>query len=260
MELHSDIHPGTGPHLLLVHGFLSSRAQFEPNLAALAEVSRPVVVELWGHGRSPLPEDPAMFHPDAYVEAFERLRKRLGVEQWMVCGQSLGAGLTLRYALDHPEHTLAHIFTNSTSALADAEWAENVRQGSAMQAEYIMKGGREAIEQMPIHPKKATRMPENVKALLLEDVARIEPAAVARTMQYTVPEVPMRDRIGANRVPTLLVCGTREKRFEPYRAFAEQAMPEIEIVCVEAGHAVNIESAEAFNAAAVAFVRRQMAA
>jgi len=36
MQLHYDIHDGTGPYMLMVHGFLSSRAQWGPNLAALA--------------------------------------------------------------------------------------------------------------------------------------------------------------------------------------------------------------------------------
>ena len=46
-----------------------------------------------------------------------------------VCGQSLGATLTLRYALDHPERVLAQVFTNSTSALADSDWVAGVRAG-----------------------------------------------------------------------------------------------------------------------------------
>ena len=62
---HYEVHPGRGPHLLLVHGMLSSRAQWLPNLAALAAVCRPVTLELWGHGRSPAPADPAAYHPDA---------------------------------------------------------------------------------------------------------------------------------------------------------------------------------------------------
>ena len=135
MELHYDVHEGDGPFLLLVHGILSSRAQWQPNLPALARVTRPVVVELWGHGRSPTPEDASVYHPDAYVAAFDALRERLGASRWLVCGQSLGATLTLRYALDHPERVLTQVFTNSTSALADAEWVEGIRTEGSRQAD-----------------------------------------------------------------------------------------------------------------------------
>ena len=101
--LYYEVHEGDGPYLLLVHGLLSSRAQWRPNLRALQRVSRPVVVELLGHGRSPAPHGPDAYRPDAYSRAFEELREALGAERWLVCGQSLGAALTFRYALSHPE-------------------------------------------------------------------------------------------------------------------------------------------------------------
>src|SRR5450759_2376488 len=119
MKLHVEVEPGgRGPHLLLVHGFLSSRAQWRPNLAALKRHVRPVIVELWGHGRSPVPEDPAAYRVASYIDAFDAIRRELGVDRWLVCGQSFGAGLTIRYAHSHPAHVIAQIFTNSVSALS----------------------------------------------------------------------------------------------------------------------------------------------
>ena len=257
MELHFDAHPGTGPYLLLVHGFLSSRAQFAPNLAGLSRVTRPVVIELWGHGRSPVPNDPALFHPDAYVDAFERLRERLDADRWIICGQSLGAALTLRYALAHPNRVAAHIFTNTTSAFADAAWVENVRRNVSARGDAIAKGGRAGLEQMPIHPKHATRLPEESRAALLRDTTLLDPIGVAKTIEFTVPESPVRDRVHTNAVPSLLVCGTREKRFKDYRAFAEKTMPMLDVVCVDAGHAVNIEAASAFTESTTRFIEQQ---
>ena len=52
-----EVHPGEGPYALFVHGFLSSRAQWLPNLNQLSTVCRPVVVELFGHGRSTSPAE-----------------------------------------------------------------------------------------------------------------------------------------------------------------------------------------------------------
>ena len=42
---------GQGPYMLMVHGFLSSRAQWRINLPALGAFCRPVLLELLGHGR-----------------------------------------------------------------------------------------------------------------------------------------------------------------------------------------------------------------
>lgn len=257
MKLHCDVHEGRGPFLLLVHGALSGRSQWHPNLAALRRVARPVVIELWGHGRSPSPEEAALYQPEAYVRAFDDTRAALGVERWFVCGQSLGAALTLRYALDHPERCIAHVFTNSISALGDMEWVRRTQESAGALADAIEQGGREVIDRIPIHPARATRIPPVAQRALLEDAALLDPRGVARTFRYTVPNSSVRERATENRVPTLLVCGERETRFHAHREFAARTMPHAQIVGVDAGHAVNLEAADAFDAVVCEFLGRQ---
>ncbi|GIX46065.1 MAG: hypothetical protein KatS3mg131_0276 [Candidatus Tectimicrobiota bacterium] len=53
-------------------------------------------------------------------------------------------------------------------------------------------------------------------------------------------------------MPTLLVCGQRETRFMPLRAFAAGE----QVVDTPAGHAVDLEAAAAFNAATCPFLRQ----
>ena len=73
-SLYYEVRGTGGPFLLLVHGLLSSRSQWIPNVEALSKFCRPVMVELFGHGRSPTPEDPQLYSPDYYVLEFERIR------------------------------------------------------------------------------------------------------------------------------------------------------------------------------------------
>ncbi len=258
MELSYDVHAGHGPHLLLVHGFLSSRAQWLPNLPVLARVTRPVVVELLGHSRSPAPDDPAAYHPDAYVAVFEQLRQELGAARWLLCGQSLGAALTMRYALTYPEHVIAQAFTNSSAALADAAWIQARRRSALEQADSVESEGYAALEKLRVHPVHATRLPADVHAALLADAQHHTPRGIAQTLRYTTPQAPVRERLHSLQVPTLLVCGEREKRFEANRHFAEQTIPGLQVVGTPAGHAVNIEAAEAFNRAVCDFVSRHI--
>jgi pimeloyl-ACP methyl ester carboxylesterase len=253
-----DVHDGDGPYLLLVHGFLSGRSQWLPNLKALAEVSRPVVVELFGHGRSPSPEDPAAYTPQAYVAAFETIRLRLGAERWFLCGQSLGAALTLRYALDHPDRVLAQVFTNSNSALAEAGWAERIRPGLEAQARRLIDDGREAIDGHALNPARSKRLEPEVRKKLTEDVAMHDPRGLAWSGLYTVPTSSVRDRIRENVVPTLMVVGEREERFAAHRHAADEAMPHLETVALDGGHAVNLDATEAFNREVVEFFRRHV--
>lgn len=259
MQLHYDVHAGTGPYVLMVHGFLSSRAQWRPNLAALASVMRPVVVELWGHGRSPAPVDPACYHPEAYIAALDQIRERLGVERWFLCGQSFGAALTMRYALTHPDRVIAQVFTNSSAALADAEWINARRASGLQQAEEIERDGHAALARLRVHPVHARRLPPDVQAELVADAQLHTPSGIANTLRYATPNVPVRERVKDLRVPTLLVCGERETRFAPLRIFAEHTIPGLQVVGANAGHAVNIQAAEVFNAAVVDFCGRHVA-
>jgi pimeloyl-ACP methyl ester carboxylesterase len=97
-------------------------------------------------------------------------------------------------------------------------------------------------------------LPSDVRTALLADAKLHSPRGIAQTLRYTTPNVPVRERVGDLRVPTLLVCGEREKRFAANRAFAERHIPALQVVGTPAGHAVNIETAAEFNAAVVDFV------
>lgn len=257
-RLYHEVHDGDGPYLLLVHGMLSSRAQWMPNLAALSAFSRPVVVELWGHGRSPTPDDPRHFSPDGYVDQFELLREELGVERWLLCGQSLGASFTLLYALEHPERVTAHAFTNTNSALAQPRSPDRmdyVRQ----QIERLRTRGRAAIDEHPMSPLLNRKLSPELRDALAADIARITVDGYAAMMEHTQPASPLGHRLGENVVPTLLVVGEREERFAVLREHAERSMPRLEVVGLDANHAVNINQAEGFNRALRDFFLRELA-
>jgi len=253
VSLHYDVHDGHGPHALFVHGILSSRAQWMLNVGPLCEVCRPVVVELYGHGRSRAAESLDAYTPAGFVATFEKLRVDLGAERWFVVGQSLGAALTFRYALDVPERVVAHVFTNSASALSDGRRQRRMAETAPAMAKQIEAGGSAGLAALPIHPARAKRMPADVHEALLADAQLLDAAAVARFVEYTAAAPSLRDRVHENRVPTLLVAGTREESFVEPAQFARENMPNLEIVELDAGHAVNIQAADGFNTAVRSF-------
>ena len=251
---HWQVCDGDGPYLLLIHGFLSSRAQWQPNIRALGEVCRPVLLELYGHGRSPVPQESAHYAAQGYAAAIDAIREQLGVQSWFVCGYSLGAAISIRYALSYPTRVRGHVFTNSASAFADSRSSDAWRSDARESAERIRRGGKAALERIAVHPRRAKRLPPALYAALLADADRIDPEGVANAMEYTLPTASVRADLKDNRRPALLVCGRFEKRFAAHRAFAEAVMPALTIADVDSGHAVNMTAAEAFNAAVSAFV------
>jgi len=238
----------------MMHGFLSSSAQWMHNLHALSAVCRPVTIDLWGHGQSPAPADPAYYHPDAYIEALERIRRDLGCEQWFVCGYSISAGITIRYTHTHPEHVAAHLFTNSASGFAHAEQVAAWRNDAEPGATRIEQGGMNAIERIPVHPRFAKRLPQDIYAALLADATRLSPIGIANTLRQTTANASVRDIVSANPRPALLCHGIREKRFAESKEWASKNMAQLSTADLEAGHAVNMEDSAGFNVAATEFI------
>jgi pimeloyl-ACP methyl ester carboxylesterase len=250
------VHPGKGPFLLMVHGFLSSNAQWLANLPALGEVCRPVTAELWGHGGSPAPASPEQYSPAAYLQQFEQIRQQLGAERWFVCGYSLGAGLTFRYACTFPEQVYGQIFTNSNSALADEQQIQEWKSTAAKSAANIRQGGLAAIDRIPVHPRRARNVPAVVKGPLLEDCANLKPEGVANTLEYTNPFTSIRELAPTNPRPTLLCHGIKERRFADNKAWAQAHMQNLSVVEIDAGHGVNMEGQQAFDQHVCDFIRQ----
>ena len=244
---------GDKPYLMLLHGVMSSRAQWMDNVEALKAVCNPVVVELLGHGRSPAPTDPACYTPQAYVAFFDALREELGAADWFVCGQSFSAGLTMRYCLTHPDRVRGQIFTNSVSAFAGPDTPERQAERAESVAK-LRRLGREALPEQRFFPRSKGRLPDAVYEAMLADAYRIDPNALALGTEMTVPGLSMRDQFHRTAVPTLLVNGAWEKAFQPVAQFAGEQLPAMQRVDLDGGHTINAENAAGFNRAVCEFV------
>jgi len=245
---------GDKPFLLLVHGFLSSRGQWSANLEGLTRDCTPVTVDLLGHGRSASPMEPEAYTVAAYVRRFEALRERLGAERWFVCGQSFGAGLTIRYALEYPHRVIGQVFTNSISGFSPpmgGDLAERDKRAKALKG-----GARAALEALPFYPRASRRLAPHIWRDMVDDAVLLSPDGVAEAMRTTVPDLSVAADLGRIAVPSLLVNGTRETAFQPLRDKAAREIPGLEIVDIDGGHNINLDPPETFNAAVSAFVCR----
>jgi pimeloyl-ACP methyl ester carboxylesterase len=92
---------GTGPPLVLLHGGFGSVEMFGPNLDLLARRHRVIGVDLQSHGRTPAVERPMRF--ETMADDIAALIEHLGLERAAVMGFSLGGGVALRTAIQHPD-------------------------------------------------------------------------------------------------------------------------------------------------------------
>lgn len=110
MRLHRETH-GSGPALLLTHGFGESTRMWDDNVPALAETHRVTAWDLRGHGQSDKPDDPALYSHELALEDMEHVLE--GEDDVVLCGMSLGGYLSLAFRLRYPERVRALILVDT---------------------------------------------------------------------------------------------------------------------------------------------------
>jgi pimeloyl-ACP methyl ester carboxylesterase len=91
---------GTGPPVILIHGFGGSIWQWEHQQHALAEHFRVLTLDLPGSGLSDKPD--IEYRPDQMLDFFVGFMDALEISQATLVGNSMGAGLAIAMALEHP--------------------------------------------------------------------------------------------------------------------------------------------------------------
>lgn len=90
------------PTLVLIHGGLGSLHNWEPWIPKLVETRRVIRVDLPAHGLTG--RIPGDIYTRASMVAFVReVLAELGVDRFALAGHSMGGGVALLYALEHPD-------------------------------------------------------------------------------------------------------------------------------------------------------------
>ena len=116
---------GRGKPLVLLHGGFGSVEMFGDNVAALAKVRQVIGVDLQSHGRSPAANRPMRW--ESMADDVTALVHQLGLESAAVMGFSLGGGVALRMAVQHPD-AVERVVLVSTPFKSDG-WYPEMRAG-----------------------------------------------------------------------------------------------------------------------------------
>ena len=122
---------GKGEPLLLLHGGLGSIDMFGPNLAILSAHREVIAVDLQGHGRTTLGDRPISLIDMG--DDMAAIVKQLGYRQVDALGYSLGGGVALRLAVQHPD-VVRRLALVSTPFAQDGFFPEMLPQQAAVGA------------------------------------------------------------------------------------------------------------------------------
>src|ERR1044071_9341307 len=100
LHLYYEIH-GTGEPLILLHGGLGAAEMFEQILPSLSSNRQVIAVDLQGHGHTA--DIARALSYERMADDIAALIKYLGLEKADIMGYSVGGGVALRTAIQHPD-------------------------------------------------------------------------------------------------------------------------------------------------------------
>lgn len=254
MSLHVES-TGSGPPLVLLHGWAMHSGLWSPVLPKLASRFRVHLVDLPGHGHS-APTEPYTL---AAIAAAVAARCASLPEPPIVLGWSLGGAVALQWALDKPD-AVAKLVLVSTSPcfVARDDWPH------AMSGETLRRFGDELAASYPSTLQRFVTLQvqgsEHVREILAQMraqlLARGEPSRQSlKDALEVLAAIDLRTRLGAVGQPALVIAGERDTLVPPAAgAWLAATLPAGRLAPIAgAAHAPFLSHPEAFFAVSEAF-------
>ena len=260
LGLHAEV-AGSGPPLVLLHGFTGSAGTWGELTATLAADYTIIAPDLIGHGRSDAPADVGRYRMPRAAADLVALVRQLGHERAAWLGYSLGGRTALQVVTQHPEAVEALILEGASPGIADDdERAARVRGDEAM-AERIERDGVEAFvdtwERVALFASQLA-LPDETRAAIRATRTANTATGLANSLRGmgAGAQDPLQDRVAAITVPTLLIAGELDTKYVEIARDMARTMPDATMHAIEgAGHAAHLERPEAFQRPLLEFLR-----
>src|ERR1700676_1276391 len=241
VKIQYEVH-GSGPALLLTHGYSSTSAMWKGQIEALSKHHRLVVWDMRGHGQSAYPADPAAYSEALTVADMAALLDEVGAESAIVGGLSLGGYMSLAFYRAYPGRVRALLIIDTGPGFKkdDAREVWNRRAhdtGDRFEREGLGVLKSASRERSGVSHRDASGLARAARGMLTQRDARVI---------ESLPDI---------KVPSLVVVGADDTPFLAASDYMAAKIPGAKkVVIPAAGHAVNIDPPQAFIDAVLPFL------
>ncbi|MGH9418965.1 MAG: alpha/beta fold hydrolase, partial [Thermoanaerobaculia bacterium] len=134
---------GSGPPVVLLHGFTGSTETWTPFRATFSASNRVIAVDQPGHGRSSSPADANRYRLDRFATDLSRILDSSDVDRAVVLGYSMGGRAALRFAVDYPDRVAGLILESASPGISDEQQRRERRESDAALADRVERDGVE---------------------------------------------------------------------------------------------------------------------
>src|ERR1700730_7598495 len=241
VDIYYEAH-GSGPTLLLTHGYSSTSAMWQGQIEALSRHHKLVLWDMRGHGQSDYPRDPMAYSEALTVADIAALLDEVGAGKAIVGGLSLGAYMSLAFYRAHPERVRALLIIDTGPGFkkddARETWNKRAREtGDRFEREGLEVLKSASPERSGVSHRDASGLARAARGMLTQRDARVI---------ELLPDI---------KVPSLVVVGADDAPFLAASDYMAAKIPGArKAVIAAAGHAVNIDQPQPFIEAVLPFL------
>jgi pimeloyl-ACP methyl ester carboxylesterase len=226
---------GSGPAVVLTHGFASSSHMFAATVPALAADHTVIAWDMPGHGRSESPDDPSAYSVASFLAAMLDLVDEAGAERAVFVGHSLGGYLSLDLALTHPERIAGLVLVDTGPGYRN----DAARDGwNRMAGAYARDLEAKGLAGLPGGEELAAGVHDTATGLV--HAAR---NVLAQRDAHVIDGLP------TITAPTLVVVGSEDEPFVKGSHYMAGKIPNATLAIIDgAGHAPPVSHPDEFNA------------
>ena len=243
VDIFYEVH-GSGPPLVLTHGYSSTSAMWQGQIAAFSKNHQLVLWDMRGHGQSDYPGDPAAYSEALTVGDIGALLDEVGADKAIVGGLSLGGYMSLAFHRSHPDRVRALLIIDTGPGFKKDSAREAWNRRARDTGDRFEREGLEVL-------KSASRERSGVTHRDASGLAR-----AARGM-LTQRDAGVIESLPNIKVPALVVVGADDTPFLAASDYMATKIPgATKVVIPAAGHAVNIDQPQDFIDAVLPFLDR----
>ncbi len=253
---------GSGPQVLLLHGFGGFLETWAFNLPPLSKRYRVYAIDLPGHGLSDKPKN---YYTTAFaIESANDILEALGVNQAALIGHSLGGAVSVNIALSLPERVSKLILIDCAGLSRTLPWLYRLSSlpvlGKILMSLAVKPTLERSIKRLFYSSPALSQ--EMIDIILKNSSQPGVRETLIRIIRQNVglrgphPEALLIESLPQLKVPTLFVHGAQDRVFplEHVRdAFSMAPNSRVKIFD-QCGHCPHIEKAVEFNKVALEFL------
>jgi pimeloyl-ACP methyl ester carboxylesterase len=241
VSIYYEVH-GSGPVLLLTHGYSATAQMWKGNIAALSKQHTLVTWDMRGHGQTDYPPDQSAYSEEATVADMAAILDAVGAKKAIVGGLSLGGYMSLAFYRVHPERVSALLIIDTGPGFKKDDAREGWNKRARETGDRYDKEGLAVLKSGSAERAYAVHRSA-------DGLARAARGMLAQKNSAVIESLPN------IKVPSVVIVGANDTPFLAASDYMAAKIPGCKkVVIPNAGHASNIDQPKAFDDALTSFI------